>query len=807
MDSVTNPAVSVDLDETLLDNSAYEAGLIDSTKQFSGADFGQWILSENATAVPGAIAFVNYVNSQGGKVFFISDRAESSTGDTNNNDLEQATIENLDKLGFTGASDQTVLLSGEFTGTINGEVSKSKEFRRQAVEDGSADGTQHSLVVLAGDNLNDLDANAGVSDSDRRAYAEANKDRYNVYSSGEPAYIPLPNPQYGAWESGLYDPAAFGKTSSSQLTPEEKNIQRKQALEVWHPPATVPTPTTGGAQDKLNEQLVLPILWTQQSGEFAALSYGVYNTAKADFAQAVADGVTNPAVVVDLDETVLDNSAYEAWLVNTNSQFSNATWYEWIKSEQAKAVPGAVDFINYVDTNGGKVFFISDRDESSTGLSSNNDLEQATIDNLQKLGVTGADDQTVLLRGEFTAISDGKLDTSKQPRRQAVENGSADGEQHTIVTLVGDNLNDLDASAGLSDSDRRAYVMENSDRYGTYSPGQPAYIPIANPQYGAWEGPGLYDPAVFDKAQWFNLDPAEKNLQRKQGLTRWVVGSDKPFTGTPETASGDGGQKTFDFTRGDSLGLVTHFGGVGTGSKPTKATVAEADTLKFTGEGLTAKNLALTSEEKDLIVGFMGIPDTQVLLKNTTLEDIDNLPNAATNLDNLQFDGQLGAQDNFDVFDTASTRNQIWNRNSVTFLNDWDNVVTGFDGSDDVINGQGGNDRLTGLGGDDTLRGESGDDVLYGGAGNDTLTGGTGRDVFAIAAGKGADTMTDFNLSENDRIGLAGGLTVNQLLITQGTGSDSNNTLISVASSDELLATLLGVQANTITSAAFAAVV
>ena len=83
-----------------------------------------------------------------------------------------------------------MLLSGEFTGIVDGEVSKSKAFRRQAVEDGSADGTQHSLAVLVGDNLNDLGANAGLSDSDRRAYVMENSDRYGVYSPDEPAYIP-----------------------------------------------------------------------------------------------------------------------------------------------------------------------------------------------------------------------------------------------------------------------------------------------------------------------------------------------------------------------------------------------------------------------------------------------------------------------------------------------------------------------------------------------------------------------------------------------------------------------------------------
>jgi 5'-nucleotidase (lipoprotein e(P4) family) len=803
---ISNPAVSVDLDETLLDNSAYQAGLVNTNKQYSGSDFAKWILSENAVAIPGAVDFVNYVNSHGGKVFYISDRVESSTNDTNNNDTEQATIDNLKKLGFTGVDDQTVLLSGEFTGTLNGQVSTSKEFRRQAVINGSADGTQHTFAVLAGDNLNDLDANAGTSDAERRAYVDANKDRYGVYTSGEPAYIPLPNAQYGAWEGpGLYNPAAFGKTSWTQLTPTEKDIQRKQALDVWQPPASVPTPTSGGAQDKLNEQLVLPINWTQKSGEYAATTYSAYNVARQAFDQAVASGATNPAVVMDLDETVLDNSAYEAWLVDTNNQFSNSTWYQWILSRQAKAVPGAIDFINYVNSHGGEVFFITDRDESSTGTSSNNDLEQATIDNLQSLGASGVSDQTVLLRGEFVGTTPtGQPDTSKEPRRQAVANGSTDGIQHTIVELVGDNLNDLDNRAGTTNAQRRAYVNANADRYGVYSPGQPAYIALSNPQYGAWEGPGLYDPAAFGRAQWFNLNPAEKNLQRKQDLTRWRVGDTTPFTGEPETPNGQGGQKTYAFSRGDSLGLVTNFGGVGTGNTPASATIAEVDTLAFNGNGLTAQNLTLTKDGNDLIVGFAGIPDTQVVLKNLKLEDLDDLSRstgASVDLDNIKFNGQVG--DSFDVFDANSTQNTLWNRNSVTFLNDLDNAVSGFENSNDVINGQDGNDNISGLSGDDILRGGNGNDLLNGGLGNDTLTGGAGADKFVLTVGADTDTITDFNFNEGDRLVLPGGLASDQLTIVQGTGVNAGNTLIEINNTNYVLAVLTGIQASTLTSAAF----
>jgi Ca2+-binding RTX toxin-like protein len=86
--------------------------------------------------------------------------------------------------------------------------------------------------------------------------------------------------------------------------------------------------------------------------------------------------------------------------------------------------------------------------------------------------------------------------------------------------------------------------------------------------------------------------------------------------------------------------------------------------------------------------------------------------------------------------------------------------------------------------------------------GNDRLTGGNGNDILVLAAGDGTDTIADFNRSA-DKIGLAAGLSYGQLTITQGSGSNLNNTLIALTSNNELLAILSGVQASTLNSTMF----
>ncbi|NJM61836.1 MAG: calcium-binding protein [Oscillatoriales cyanobacterium RU_3_3] len=125
--------------------------------------------------------------------------------------------------------------------------------------------------------------------------------------------------------------------------------------------------------------------------------------------------------------------------------------------------------------------------------------------------------------------------------------------------------------------------------------------------------------------------------------------------------------------------------------------------------------------------------------------------------------------------------------------------LVGFNGEDilfgdrgfDSINGGDGNDSLYGGKGNDLLAGGNGDDLLAGQLGEDTLTGGLGKDVFLLAPEQGIDTILDFEKGQ-DLIRLSGGLNFSQL----GINSANNVTLISVASSGQVLAALRGITPN-----------
>ncbi|MDZ8088133.1 MAG: choice-of-anchor D domain-containing protein [Nostoc sp. DedQUE12b] len=228
-----------------------------------------------------------------------------------------------------------------------------------------------------------------------------------------------------------------------------------------------------------------------------------------------------------------------------------------------------------------------------------------------------------------------------------------------------------------------------------------------------------------------------------------------------QVLNGTNSNDTFIIQRGDGNYSITNFGGVGIGSNPPAAVVAKIDTLQFIGTELTARNLQLTQNGSNLEVTFGNVANTKVTLQNFKLENLDNLAASTTRpaIGNIIFDGENSITKSFDVINANSTATYISTANTVTFLNDLNNNISGFYTSNDVINGQGGNDTINGSGGDDLLRGGTGNDLLIGGQGNDTLVGGIGVDSFLYdtnsifnSAVVGIDTIADFNRSQGDKI-------------------------------------------------------
>ena len=115
---------------------------------------------------------------------------------------------------------------------------------------------------------------------------------------------------------------------------------------------------------------------------------------------------------------------------------------------------------------------------------------------------------------------------------------------------------------------------------------------------------------------------------------------------------------------------------MGRGANPPQEIIDEVDTIQFFGEGLTAENMLLTQKDSDLEIAFEGVENTQFILQNFALEDLENLDNG---IGNILFDGQQEIENSFDVFNSDRIRSTVFRRDTVTFLNDLDNTTQGFE--------------------------------------------------------------------------------------------------------------------------------
>ena len=234
--------------------------------------------------------------------------------------------------------------------------------------------------------------------------------------------------------------------------------------------------STASAQKVDNEHQVGGILWTQTSGEWRGLSYQAFALARLRLDQdlrANRNRRIRRAVIVDVDETVLDNSPYQAMTVKTRTAYEAKSWNDWCKKEQAAAIPGAVEFLRYANSRGVRVFYITNRRESE---------KQCTARNLKQVGFPDVSDATVLVRTDVS---------SKEPRRQTV------AARHRVVLLMGDNLNDFAEIFEQSKTidSRLAATQQNKSNFGA------RFIVLPNVMYGAWEEAMYGDPSKLTEEQ------------------------------------------------------------------------------------------------------------------------------------------------------------------------------------------------------------------------------------------------------------------------------------------------------------------
>lgn len=260
--------------------------------------------------------------------------------------------------------------------------------------------------------------------------------------------------------------------------------------------ATATAPTD--AEDNLNA-----VLWVQTAAEYGAVTQTIYRAAADRLDRALAqqhwdalvpgergNAATGlpPAVVMDVDETVLDNSPYQARLVRDHLEYDEVTWSQWVAEKKAKPLPGVVDFAKAAAAKGITIVYLSNRAEH---------LKDATLANLRSAGLPVKDDSVFLGLGTF--VKDCEQNGSEKSCRRRLA-----GQQYRVLMQFGDQLGDFVEVIANTRQGRAGQAEEYGDWFGE------RWWMLPNPTYGSWE------PALFNNA--WDQPREQRRAAKREGL-------------------------------------------------------------------------------------------------------------------------------------------------------------------------------------------------------------------------------------------------------------------------------------------------
>jgi 5'-nucleotidase (lipoprotein e(P4) family) len=252
-----------------------------------------------------------------------------------------------------------------------------------------------------------------------------------------------------------------------------------------------------GGTDEANAQrsreILYATLWMQHSAEYRAAALQAFESARAQLKSATKCGTAEvgqlqqtkgvcgakspwakrpAAIIFDLDETLLDNSAYQAFQIKNRELYEDARWETWVKSEEALAIAGASEFVKDA-SKVARIYYVTNRqcrhpvDKVKDPLKLRADCPQLldTMSRMEKLGFPKANDRSAFyLKGMYAELQ------SKEAIRQKIAG------KHRIAMLVGDNLTDFVESQEI--------YAENESRFAPLW-GKRWFI-VPNPVYGSW---------------------------------------------------------------------------------------------------------------------------------------------------------------------------------------------------------------------------------------------------------------------------------------------------------------------------------
>ena len=237
------------------------------------------------------------------------------------------------------------------------------------------------------------------------------------------------------------------------------------------------------------------VLWAQTSVEFEVSVRQAFELARHNIEKALKDPhwtaaleqtnhyeALKPAVIIDVDETLLNNFPFEARLVKDGVDFEETLWQAWVNESKAAAMPGAKSFIQYLKAKGIKIFYVTNRI-----------MEAPTVRNIKIALDPMVTAEEVLCKNEMPDWG-----SDKSSRRAFL------ARDYRIILLLGDDYNDFAFLGKAGPEERLAKARAHQHYWGKQ------WIIFSNPVYGHWER------ALYNYNH--NLSAQEKRMAKRRYL-------------------------------------------------------------------------------------------------------------------------------------------------------------------------------------------------------------------------------------------------------------------------------------------------
>ncbi len=234
-------------------------------------------------------------------------------------------------------------------------------------------------------------------------------------------------------------------------------------------------PFASEIDNSYQKQSLMAVLFKRTSAEYKANTFQVYASAQKHINKALADKSWTalvyknkdyqdrpPAIILDIDETVLDNSEHQVRSIKNGTSYP-VGWKEWVSEESANSLPGVSEYLIFANAKGIKVFYVTNR---------THDLEEYTRNNIKALGLPLDEDRDVLLMKNENGWG-----SDKTSRRDLIK------KDYRVIQIFGDQLDDFIAleKTATTIGERKALIDQHSSMWGE------KWFMIINPMYGEWE--------------------------------------------------------------------------------------------------------------------------------------------------------------------------------------------------------------------------------------------------------------------------------------------------------------------------------